>query len=86
MRTASIRTQIETNDKVFDLNVFAWVSWSDGRAYVDTDLDFEFIDPTDDNSENYELVCDYLDQNYEVLRQEIEEKAEEDGESIGWNA
>ena len=58
MRTASIRTQIETNDKVFDLNVFAWVSWSDGRAYVDTDLDFEFIDPTDDNSEKYELVCE----------------------------
>jgi hypothetical protein len=87
MTSVELKTQIETGGKIFDLNVIALVKWTDGRAYVETDtLDFEFIDPEDDTSENYELICKYLDDNYDTFRANLEDLAEENGEPIGWNA
>ena len=87
MTSVELKTQIETGGKILDLNVIALVIWTDGRAYVETDtLDFEFIDPEDDPSENYELICKYLDDIYDTFRANIEDLAEENGEPTGWNA
>ena len=77
MTSVELKTQIETGGKIFDLNVIAFVKWTDGRAYVETDtLDFEFIDPEDDTSEKYVLICKYLDDNYDTFRANLEDLAE----------
>jgi len=86
MTTAMLRTTVEIEDKSFDIIIHAWIRWADGSPHVDGDIDFQFTDPEDDTAENYELICQHLDDNSLDYNQLLEEKAEGDGEPIGWNA
>jgi hypothetical protein len=85
MTSAMIREQIEIDGQVFDLNIFAYIRWFENRPYVDGDIDFQFTDPEDDTADNYELVCRFLDDNHSEMSVLLEDKAEQDGEPVGWN-
>ena len=73
--------------EIFVLQIHAWIRWEGENAYVEGDtLDFDFADPDEATAENFEKICKFLDENFDTFRTQLEEKAEECGPPIGWNA